>query len=94
MPTKKPTRRRGAARFMSEAARQRICAALVSGHDETNPRFLFQQTATPLLVAIASRLIDPLALARHELINRGLDQNGDWVGFARAKKIHLGAEAH
>lgn len=88
MPTKKPTRRRGAARHMSEAVRQRVCQALVSDQDEANPKFLFQQTAAPLLLAIAGRLIDPLELARRELTNRGLDQNGEWVGFQRAARCH------
>jgi hypothetical protein len=31
-----------------------------------------------------------LKLAREQLANRGIDENGLWVGFDEAKKIHSG----
>ena len=72
---------------MSEAARQRVQAELASGRDETNPAFLYQGTSAPLLLAIAAGLIDPVDAARRELANRGLDADGQWVGFPEARRI-------
>jgi hypothetical protein len=73
---------------MSAVARQRVLADLASGHDATNPQFIFQQTNTALLLAAVNGLIDPVALARQQLAARGLDANGEWVGFDRARQIH------
>jgi len=73
---------------MSEAACQRVQAEITAGHDATNPAFLYSTTATVLLLAIAGGLIDPVALARRDLANRGLDADGTWVGFDRAAQIH------
>ncbi|MFO7697898.1 MAG: hypothetical protein R6X16_12185 [Anaerolineae bacterium] len=73
---------------MSEVARQRVQADLADGRDETNPEYLFSITATSLLLAIADGLIDPVALARRQLADRGLDSDGAWVGFDRAAQIH------
>jgi hypothetical protein len=73
---------------MTDAARQRILADLASGHDATNPAFLYSVTSASLLLAIAASLIDPVALARRELASRGLDGDGAWVGFDRARQIH------
>lgn len=49
--------------------------------DDLNPRYLFQGIATDLLVAIVKKQIDPVELANKELANRGLNKNGEWVGF-------------
>jgi len=49
--------------------------------DDLNPRFLFQGIATDLLVAIVNRQIDTIEIASNELQNRGMDENGKWVGF-------------
>jgi len=73
---------------ISEAARRRVQADLASGRDATNPAFLYQQTATALLLAIAAGLIDPVLLARRELASRGLDGDGAWCGFDEARRIH------
>lgn len=73
---------------MSESARRRVQADLASDRDATNPAFLYSTTAPALLLAIAASLIDPVALARRELANRGLDADGAWVGFDRAAQIH------
>lgn len=77
---------------MTEAARQRVLADLAGGKDETNPEHLFSLTAKSLLLAVADGLIDPVALARQQLAARGLDRDGEWCGFARARQIHLGAK--
>jgi hypothetical protein len=73
---------------MTAAARQRVQREIGDGRDITNPAYLFQQTATALLLAIAAGLIDPVLLARRELAGRGLDCDGAWVGFDRARQIH------
>ena len=44
----------------------------------------FQTFDTRFLVAIHHGDIDVVVLARRELMNRGLDGNGRWVGFAKA----------
>ncbi|KAA6312991.1 hypothetical protein EZS27_036165 [termite gut metagenome] len=43
--------------------------------DELNPELLFNCTATDLLLAIADGKIDPIALAKQTLINRGFYKN-------------------
>lgn len=49
----------------------------------------FIQTAAAKVLAAAARgEIDLNRLAREELANRGLDQNGTWVGFDQARAIH------
>ena len=49
----------------------------------------FVQTAlTKVLAAAARGEIDLNRLAREELASRGLDDQGVWVGFPRAKQIH------
>lgn len=49
----------------------------------------FIQTApTRLLAAAAQGQLDLNHLARVELASRGLDRDGVWVGFARAREIH------
>lgn len=47
-----------------------------------------QIAATKVLAAVARGELDLNRLAREELAGRGLDQNGVWVGFDRARQIH------
>jgi len=77
---------------MSEGARKRVQEELASGRDETNPAYLFSTTATSLLLAIVDGLVDPVRLAHEQLANRGLDEDGAWCGFERARQVHLGPE--
>lgn len=49
--------------------------------DNLNPNFLFSTTFTDLLIQIANGSINAKELANQELANRGLDQNGLWIGF-------------
>lgn len=51
--------------------------------DDLNPKYLFHGIANDLLVAIVHHQIDPIALAKKELTNRGLDENGRWIGFRK-----------
>ena len=57
--------------------------------DKKNPNYIFSMTDTSLLLQAIRGEIDLNTLAKEELANRGLDGNGVWVGFARAKEIHL-----
>lgn len=54
--------------------------------DELNPEFLFNLTATELLVAIASGKIDAVQRAKQSLASRGIGVNGKWVGFDNARR--------
>ncbi|MDI1355348.1 MAG: hypothetical protein PSX36_10540 [bacterium] len=56
--------------------------------DDINPRFIFSLTATALLVEALRGDFDIKQLIRRELANRGLNTEGNWVGFDQAKKIH------
>jgi len=49
--------------------------------DELNQDYIFSLTANELLVKIANGEIDAVELAKIQLSNRGLNENGEWVGF-------------
>ena len=55
--------------------------------DEQNPVFIFSKTHTELLVKALKGEIDLSKLVKNELINRGLNDEGQWVGFENAKKL-------
>ena len=56
--------------------------------DDINPRFIFSLTSTALLVEALRGDFDLKQLVRRELANRGLNAEGNWVGFDQAAKIH------
>ena len=56
--------------------------------DEVNPKFIFNGTNTELLVRVLKGEIDPMRLVKEQLVQRGVDENGFWVGFIKAKRIH------
>lgn len=56
-------------------------------HDDDNPIYTFATTNTSILKKIVSGEVDANALAKKELENRGLDNDGKWVGFDRAKEV-------
>jgi hypothetical protein len=74
---------------MTAAARERVQAELTNAQDATNSAFTFSCTSNALLLAIADGILDANELARQELANRGLDADGVWCGFDRAREIHL-----
>ena len=47
-----------------------------------------QLALNKVLVAVANSQLDLNNLACKELANRGLDKQGNWVGFAQANQIH------
>lgn len=55
--------------------------------DDLNPDFLFNLTHSALLVDIAKGRIDPVALAKKALANRGIDDKGQWIGFDKAERF-------
>ena len=55
--------------------------------DELNPKYIFNGISTALLVQALKGEIDLLKLVKNELINRGLNDEGQWVGFENAKKL-------
>lgn len=54
--------------------------------DELNPKYVFNTVYTELLLKLASGAVDAQELACKEMACRGLGRNGEWVGFAQAKK--------
>ena len=54
--------------------------------DELHPNHIFDTIHLRLLIDIANKKLDPMALVRRELARRGLNKVGDWVGFDKAKK--------
>ena len=62
---------------------------LESLDDFKNPEFIFSTTHTSLLTKIVKGEIDPVQLAKKQLVNRGQDENGEWVGFKKAYEIHF-----
>lgn len=50
-------------------------------NDDLNPEFIFSTVATDLLVQAVNGKIDLKELAKKTLKNRGLDNQGKWVGF-------------
>ena len=56
--------------------------------DDINPRFIFSTTSTALLVEALRGDFDLKQLVRRELANRGLNAEGNWVGFDKAAQIH------
>jgi len=51
--------------------------------DAEQPKFMFCCTSTSLLAAIVNGEIDAVELAKKELSNRGLNNDGLWVGFGK-----------
>ena len=54
--------------------------------DDLNPKFIFCNTATELLLEIAKEKLDAIDHAKAELAARGIGKAGVWVGFREAKK--------
>lgn len=65
-----------------------IVKADQAGLEEGNPRFALQGIGSDMLAMAARGEIDLNALARMELAARGLDADGQWVGFDKAAEIH------
>ncbi|MBL7890764.1 MAG: hypothetical protein JNL24_14520 [Bacteroidia bacterium] len=66
----------------------RLSSDFASRPDDVNPKYIFTQTATALLVEALRGDFDLKTLIRQELANRGQDDKGNWVGFEQAAKAH------
>ena len=53
--------------------------------DDLNPNFIFNGVNTSLLTDIMKGNIDIFVSVKKELANRGLDDNGLWIGFEKAE---------
>ena len=77
-----------------DAETRRIAKASIAAvdngtvRDEEAAAFLFNGTANVLLVAIANGTLDARTIAKLALASRGLDDNGNWIGFDAAAKLH------
>ena len=56
--------------------------------DELDPRYIFNMTATQLLTEALKGEFDITYLIKRQLANRGLDREGKWIGFDKAKELH------
>lgn len=65
----------------------RMTHTTTNTHDHLNPCMMFQNTDTALLVEVLSGAVSCTLLIRIELANRGLNQNGKWVGFPEAQRL-------
>lgn len=75
-------------KYMSKRTIEEYLKKFDDRKDELDPRYLFSVIATQLLCEALSGEFNVSYLMRRELANRGLDKNGTWVGFGKAKKIH------
>lgn len=55
--------------------------------DDLNPAYAFRTIHTKLLAQFANREYDPVHYVKLEMIARGLDQNGKWIGHEAAAKL-------
>ena len=61
----------------------------MTNNQPTNDEMLsIQILPLSVLIAAANKQLDLNALACIELASRGMDANGKWVWFAKAKEIH------
>lgn len=70
------------------ADQEKALKNLADRGDDLNPAFIFSTTASQLLSEALQGKFDLDYLVRRELANRGQDENGEWVGFDKAQKLH------
>lgn len=56
--------------------------------DNRNPLNILRGVHASLLIKIIEHAFDVVAIARYELRNRGLDEQGMWVGNKKADKLY------
>lgn len=59
--------------------------------DELNPKCVFSGTSNAILVDLVNGGDKVFELLHEALANRGLDLQGNWVGFDVAKELHVKA---
>jgi len=60
--------------------------------DHETPSMMFQTTSVSILSRVATGEIDANDMARLELMSRGLNEHGEWIGFKEA--MDLFSETH
>lgn len=55
---------------------------IVRTRDDDNPDFLLNGISTSLLLQLAKKEIDIEKIIKQEISNRGLNQDGKWIGLA------------
>lgn len=60
--------------------------------DDLDPHMMFQTHHTKLLTKILKDKTDLIHGVKSELATRGLDSDGKWVGFEKAKEHHFGKQ--
>lgn len=55
--------------------------------DDENPHFVFQSVNTKLLLAMATGKVNAQEYAKLEMVNRGFDKKGSWIGFKASKEL-------
>jgi len=58
--------------------------------DEKNPSLMFGLTDNDILSGIVKGEIDPVVIAKYTLSVRGLDNDGNWIGFEASARLHFG----
>ena len=59
----------------------------ITDNDGQNPELAFRPMDTKLVIQFATGKLDAVQFAKGEMINRGFDQYGKWVGFEQAAQI-------
>lgn len=54
---------------------------------EENPLYLFSEISTGLLVKIVNKEFNILTLARMQLLERGVNEKGKWIGFEKSRQL-------
>jgi hypothetical protein len=56
--------------------------------DEENPEYIFSTIFSSIILKFLNKELDIEKLLKQELIKRGLDKKGIWVGFEKSRQIH------
>lgn len=59
--------------------------------DDLNPKYVFSGTSNAVLVDLINGGDKVFELLHEALANRGLDLQGNWVGFDAAEELHVKA---
>ena len=68
--------------------KKRPIAAYTTGSFSVDELAFIQIAPARVLAAVVAEKMDLNLLAREELISRGLDEKGRWVGFDKARQVH------
>jgi len=55
--------------------------------DDFDPQNLFATIPTELVAKVATGKVDAKEWAKQQMVNRGLDKRGKWIGHDKAEKL-------